>query len=105
MTILRIDYRPKRTPRKRKKPAIVSRIVTPAKLKPLKGPVIRLGANWSDDTTNKPQRRSAIVEPKRRPQTSIFGAAPDMTAEEHRRRGDGAAEVFREVVRRAKGDD
>jgi hypothetical protein len=32
-----------------------------------------------------------------------FGAAPDLTDEEHRQRGDAADELFRELVRRATG--
>jgi hypothetical protein len=30
---------------------------------------------------------------------------PDMTPEEHRRRGDAAAALFKELVRRATGGD
>jgi hypothetical protein len=41
-----------------------------------------------------------VVTPQRK-RTSIFGDAPDMTPEEHRRRGDAADALFREVVRRA----
>jgi hypothetical protein len=44
-------------------------------------------------------QKSAIVTVKRRP--GRFGDAPDMTLEEHRRRGD-AADTPRETVRRAK---
>ena len=43
--------------------------------------------------------RSAIVTVKRR--SSRFGDVPDMTPEEHRRRGDAAEALFREMVRRA----
>ena len=32
---------------------------------------------------------------------SRFGDVPDMTLEEHRRRGDAADALFREIVRRA----
>jgi hypothetical protein len=43
MAIVTYHYRPKRAPRKkRKQPPIASRIVTSAKLKPIKGPWIRL---------------------------------------------------------------
>jgi hypothetical protein len=52
MAVVISSYRPTRAPKKkRKQPPIVSRIVTPAPLKPLKGPVIRLDAEVSDDTT------------------------------------------------------
>jgi hypothetical protein len=41
--IVTTSYQPKRAPRKkRKQPAMVSAIVTPAKLRPRKGPMIRL---------------------------------------------------------------
>jgi hypothetical protein len=62
----------KRAPRKkRKQPAIVSRIVTPAPLKPLKGPVIRLEAqvpNRTEFPPAEPQpKRPATLEPKQKP--------------------------------------
>jgi hypothetical protein len=47
--------------------------------------------------------RSAIVTVKRR--SSRFGDVPDMRQEEHRRRGDAADALFREMVRRAAGKD
>ncbi len=43
--------------------------------------------------------RSAIVIAKRR--RGRFGEAPDMTLEEHQRRGDAADTLFREIVRKA----
>jgi hypothetical protein len=43
----------------------------------------------------------AIVTVKRRP--GRFGDVPDMTREEHLRRGDAADALFRELVRRATG--
>ena len=48
-------------------------------------------------------RKPAIVTAKRRP--GRFGDAPDMTPEEHRQRGDAADALFREMVRRATGED
>ena len=47
--------------------------------------------------------RSAIVTVKRRP--GRFGDVPDMTLEEHQRRGDAADALFREIVRRATAKD
>jgi hypothetical protein len=44
-------------------------------------------------------RKPVIVTAKRRP--SRFGDVPDMALEEHRRRGDAANALFREIVRRA----
>lgn len=70
--IVTTHYRPKRAPRKKRKQSeIANRIVTPPKLKPIKGPVIRLGTASQQreevarvPTARKP-KRSAIVEPKR----------------------------------------
>ena len=42
---------------------------------------------------------SVIVTAKRR--LGRFGDVPDMTLEEHQRRGDAADALFREIVRRA----
>jgi hypothetical protein len=44
-------------------------------------------------------RKPVIVTAKRRP--GRFGDVPDMTLEEHRRRGDAADALFRDIVRRA----
>ena len=44
--------------------------------------------------------RSRIVT-VRNPRSSRFGPVPDVTAEEHQRRGDAAEALFRELVRRA----
>jgi hypothetical protein len=43
------------------------------------------------------RRKSAIVTVKRRPRR--FGDAPDMTLEEHQRRGDAADTLFRDGAR------
>ena len=102
MAIVTSSYRPKRAPRKKRKgPVIVSRIVTPAPLKPIRGPVIRLGT--ASQQWDAEPKRSAIVEPKRK-RSSVFGAAPDMTPEEHQRRGDAGDVLFREIVRRANSE-
>jgi hypothetical protein len=81
----------KRPPRKRK--AV-----------PLEGPaIVRKGAA-KPETPPAPandDRKPAIVTVKRR--NSRFGDAPDLTPEEHRRRGDAADTLFREMVRRAAG--
>ena len=55
----------------------------------------------SDNGQEQP-RRSAIVEPKRKQRTMIFGEAPELMPEEHQRRGDAADALFREIVRRAR---
>jgi hypothetical protein len=48
-------------------------------------------------------RKSAIVTARRR--SSRFGDVPDMTLEEHQRRGDAAAALFREMVHQATAMD
>ena len=47
-------------------------------------------------------RKSAIVTIKRK---SRFGDAPDLTPEEHQRRGEAADALWRELVRRATAKD
>ena len=96
--IVTSTYRYKRPPRKRKPvplegPAIV------AKRAPLRQPASapKPAAPANDD------RKSAIVTVKRRP--GRFGDVPDMTLEEHQRRGDAADALFREIVRRATAKD
>ena len=105
MVIVTTSYQPKRAPRKkRKKPAIVSAIVTPAPLRLLKGPVIRLGKTGDGEgqvSRNDQPARSAIVKPKRK--RAWVGAAPDLTEEERQRRREAAGEMWRELVRRAAG--
>jgi hypothetical protein len=102
MAIVTYRYRPKRAPRKkRKQPAIVSRIVTPAPLKPLKGPVIRLEAQVPKRTEFPPAEPqphpSAIVEAKQK-RTAVFDPAPDHDPEAHQRAGDAADALWRELV-------
>jgi hypothetical protein len=91
--IVSSTYRYKRPPRKRKAvPLEVPPIVRKGAAKPETPP-----APANDD------RKPAIVTVKRR--NSRFGDAPDLTPEEHRRRGDAANALFREMVRRAAGKD
>jgi hypothetical protein len=61
----------------------------------------RCGQEASDNGQDQP-RRLAIVEPKRKPRTMIFGEAPELMPEEHQRRGDAADALFREIVRLAR---
>ena len=107
MTIVTTSYRPKRAPsKKRQQPPITNRIVMPAKLKPIKGPVIRLRGQVPDkinDNGLKPPGRSAIVTPQRKPRISNFGLAPDLDPDELQRRGEADDALFREIVRRATG--
>lgn len=106
--IVTTNYRPKRTPRKKRPrsyPENMPAIVTAsAPKKGLRGPVIRLSEQQqANDNGQEQPKRSTIVEPKQRPKTTtIFGPVPDdYDPEEHRRTGDRAAELFREIVRRA----
>lgn len=64
--------------------------------------MIRLGT--SSERQDEVAERPAIVEPKQKPRTTIFGAVPDSDPEEHRRRGEAADALWRELVRRAAGD-
>jgi hypothetical protein len=50
-----------------------------------------------------PPAASAIITARRRGKR--FGDAPDLTPEEHQRRGDAANALWRELVRRATGKD
>ena len=91
--IVTSTYRYKRPPRKRK--AV-----------PLVGPaIVRSGRKREGVATARhceptnDDRKSAIVTAKRRP--GRFGDVPDMTLEEHQRRGEAADALFREIVRRA----
>ena len=102
--IVTTHYRYKRPPRKRKAVVLeVPAIVTAMAPKPRKSgdpPILRqdnaappapIGAN--DDAKLK----SAIVT-ARKP-GKRYSTAPDMTPEEHQRRGDGAEAMFREFKR------
>ena len=98
MTIVRTTYRYKPPPKRKRAQAaaIENRIVTAKNPKRLKGPVIRLG----QEPPPPEAESSRIVTAKRKP-SSRFGPVQDFDAEEHQRRGDAAAELFRELVRRA----
>ena len=91
--IVTSTYRYKRPPRKRK--AV-----------PLEGPaIVRRVKPGNDNHPDPPAplptdgKKSVIVIAKRRP--GRFGDVPDMTLEEHQRRGEAADALFREIVRRA----
>jgi hypothetical protein len=49
-----------------------------------------------------PETRPVIVTAKN-PRRGRFGDVPDMTPEEHERRGDAAEALFRELVHKATG--
>jgi hypothetical protein len=93
--IVTSPYRYKRPPRKRKAvllevPAIVVKRAPPSQQANAPKPA---AAPANDD------RKPAIVT-ARRPGARSSVAVPDMTPEEHQRRGDAADALFREMVRR-----
>ena len=98
--IVTTAHRYKRPPKKRKAmplegPAIVrARRVRPIERDEGQSATAHTEAPANDD------RKSAIVTARKR--RSRFGDAPDLTPEEHRRRGDAADALFREIVRRAR---
>jgi hypothetical protein len=108
MAIVTSSYQPKRAPKKRPRsyPADMQTIVTaPAPKKQLKGPVIRLREQTpekANDNGEEQPRRSAIVEPKRKPSNAMLThLLEDISDEERNRRADMAVEMFREIKRRA----
>jgi hypothetical protein len=106
MTIVTTHYRYKRPPPKRKPavPLTGPRIVTlrrappPDEAKP-PGPSA-IEAQIPETPRAKP---SSIVSAKN-PRRGRFGDVPDMTPEEHERRGDAAVALFRELTRRVRGE-
>jgi hypothetical protein len=103
MTIVTTHYRYKRPPKKREAVALdVPAIVTPAPTKKRQGPVIRLGTKGAEAVNdNGDQPRAAAIVTAKNPRRSRLGVGevPDMTPEEHKRRGDAADALFREMKR------
>jgi hypothetical protein len=99
VTIVRTDYRPKRARKRKQSPTIPQRIVT-AKPK-LAAPTIGKAVTES----KRPAQPATITGPRivsaRNPRAKRLPDVPDMTPEEHQRRGDAAVELFRELTRRA----
>ena len=88
MTIVTHAHRPKRA---RKRKAQAAALNVPAIVRA--GKKAPVAAATDDD-----DRKSAIVTAKNRA-WSRFGDVPDMTPEEHKRRGDAADALFREMKR------
>jgi hypothetical protein len=88
--------------RKRRKQPAVAAIVTPAPMKKRAGPITR--QNEQINATGQ-QRRSAIVEPKKPRNTMLAHLVDDYDPEAHRRAGEKAQELFREIVRHAAKRD
>jgi hypothetical protein len=61
--------------------------------------IVRAGKKAPVAATNGDDRKSAIVTAKNPHQRGRFGDVPDMTPEEHKRRGDAADALFREMKR------
>jgi hypothetical protein len=110
--IVTTHYRYKPPPRKRKAPLAGPGIVTPKRkptdakqLEPASAVVrkVKPGNDNRPDPVPRPTEQSAIVT-ERRP-GKRYADVPDMTPEEHRRRGDAADVLWRELVRRADGND
>ncbi len=99
--IVTTQYRYKRPPRRAKAAAIEAPAIVRAR-KPADRSDRSLdpAEEMSSDPTlpANADRKPAIVT-ARRPRASRFGDVPDMAPEEHKRRGDAAAEMFREMQR------
>jgi hypothetical protein len=107
-----MTYRYKRPPRKRQAAAIeVPAVVkvtskwtqpkpAPANPDPAAPPTLA-----NDPKSPPPPAASAIVTIRRHKHAKLAHLLEDMTPEEHRRRGDAADALFREVARWATGQD
>jgi hypothetical protein len=95
-SIVTYVHRPKRPPRKK---AQAAAITGPALVRAKNNS--RLSQDKAGAEPANDDRQSSIVT-VRRPR-GRFGDAPDLTPEEHKRRGDAADALFRELVRQATG--
>ncbi len=91
-SIVTTHYRYKRPPKKKRKTPAVKELPT----------IIARGTKAQRSPASD-QREPAIVIARRASEASA--PAPDLTSEEHRRRGDLADALFRELVRRAGDSD
>ena len=121
MTIVRTSYRYKRPPRKRKAVALDVPVIVSAKapgksvarpksqraetgiLAAVQGaqPAAQTSTREEGLSSRTNDRMSAIVTVRRN--QGRFGEPPDMTPEEHQRRGDAAQALWRELARRVRG--
>ena len=102
--IVHTDYRPKRARKRKQSPPIPQRIVSAKQPKPT-GPVI----DKSVAIPRRPAAQPAAITGPRivtapRKHSSRFGPVQDIDAAEHQRRGDAAVALFRELVRRVRGE-
>jgi hypothetical protein len=105
--IVRTHYRYKRPPKRRKAvalevPAIV-KAADPGKARK------RSRVSWGHDTSAEAElaspaanddRKSAIITIRRKPERILPPGLLPETPEEHKRRGDGADALFRDIVQR-----
>jgi hypothetical protein len=109
--IVTSTYRYKRPPRKRKPvaPAVPAVVTIPRKRgRKVAAPAAETtsphdGEKLEATTPANDDRKSSIVTVRRR--GSRFADVPDMTPEEHRRVGDLADALWRDMVRRITGKD
>ena len=98
MAMVTTTYRYKRPPKRKK--AVLLKV----------SPIVRAGKQPAalersidaTESTSAKVRTSAIVTVKGKP--GRFDEAEELTSEEHRRRGDAADALFRELVRRATAE-
>jgi hypothetical protein len=101
--IVRTAYRYKRPPRKRKAPRALGTLEVPAVVtarrgKPRAEPAAAVAPLAANDERLPEGKKSALVtvrKPGKR-----FADVPDLTPEEHMRRGDVADALFHEIQRR-----
>jgi hypothetical protein len=100
VTIVSTDYRPKRARKRKQSPAIPRRIVSTKQPKPQKPAIDQAVTERKRSAQASAINVPRIVTAKPRRMTR-FGPVQEMDAEEHRRRGDAAEDLFKELVRRA----
>ena len=96
-SIVHSNYRPKRARKRKVSPAIPQRVVTIATKR-----ATAVETQPPETQASREPEKSRIVT-LRNPRSSRFGPVPEMTPDEHQRRGDAAEALFRELARRAGG--
>jgi hypothetical protein len=100
MTIVTYVHKPKRARKRKQSPPIAQRIVSGKQPKP-QGPAV----DQAVTERKRPAQAAAISVPRivtaKPKRMTRFGPVQEIDAEEHRRRGDAAEALFRELVRRA----
>jgi hypothetical protein len=86
MTVVHYEHRYKRPPRKKK--PVAFEVPPVVRAEPMHRP--------EDRRPDEPPAKSAIVTTRKRGR----GDVPDLTPDEHQRRGDAAEAMFREMKRR-----